>query len=372
MTLSIILPVAYADEVEQTSPYLNGEGFEYIEQDGQWFLNATSEAPVFHLTNVSQTFSRDNLPILIANLDTFEVYTLNLLQVYGYAGSLELKEGYYVITTNNYAWEDEAGIPWVLNSAESFYFYYGDNSAFEQGKYGLTFLTSDDIFSIPLTQNTNDTIPAIKANKTFHFDEEDSIYPLDELHNMDELITRMQHIDLAASLESGEIVYMDGYTPNSTPVEDNNANPNNLGELAAQGGSHIVDTSNTVELPALPDAQPEIITQPQPEESQSQVNTNAANSETGSSLSSANTEPSQSILEKEADEAVHKIYDALGVEEISEENPQKLSIGLVIRNIIMVALLALVVFLYIREKKKNEEKLEETLEYDKYSEGHIE
>ena len=281
MTLSIVLPMAYATEVEIEPPYINGEGFEYIEQDGEWYLNVTGEAPVVRLTNVPENFGRDNLPIVVANMDTFDVYNLNLLEVTGYVASADLKEGHYVVVSDNYSWLDESDRKWAINDGRAMYFYYGDSVNFDSTKYGLSIFEEDNIIELPLVAYSG-TLPAIEAHRTFHLDEMERAYPLDKIFNVDEIIARVENIDLEKSLELGMPVYMNGYTPNdpsyytnsgSTTNDSTTLTPDILGNLSAAGAIPPVNMStgtqgngNEGDTSDVPVANPEIIeTKPLPE-----------------------------------------------------------------------------------------------------------
>ncbi len=396
MTLSVVMPAVYAAEIDEsavnTAPYRDGEGFEYIEMDGEWYLNATSENPVFRLTNVSDSFTRDNLPILIANLDTYEVQVLNLLGITGYAASAQLKEGYYLIYTGNYAWEDDQGTPWALNNGYSIYFYVGDLANYDATKYDLDYVIPENhIIDIPLIRYTDTHMTAIKSTTVFHLTGQDAIYPVNEIYNWDEILTRMEHIDLEATLEEGQVIYRDGYTPNSLPATDesdanNQPNNNNLGELAAAAAPDSV----VVPTDEIPIAQPEVITPPVSTQEEgnalSQIISGQNNEQTTQNNQSATTvdtpqesvpdvaptEREQSELEKTADDLLNQAYDVLGVGEKDEATRRKEAIGRWIRNGLMVAALVVVIIFYLKEKKKNEEALAESLENNKYFDGHIE
>ena len=392
MTLSIILPVAYADEIDAEAPYVNQDGFQYVEENGEWFLQATTENPVFRLTNVPITFTRANLPVLIANLDTYEVQIINLLKMTGYAVSADLDEGYYVIYTNNYAWEDEQHTPWALNNGFSIYFYHGDIANFEKDKYGLNYVVAENnIFDIPLNKYTENRLPAIQNNRTFHLEDEDAIYPLSEIYNWDEILTRMEYIDLEATLELGKAVYRDGYVPNSIPATDEESEtttPSNnevLGELAA-GGAVTSDDSVTLDNPVnnestpaddIPVAQPEIITPPPADDIpvEDALVSNESNNGTDGTLSTDNTdtpEVGKSELEQSAEQLLNQAYDILGVGEKDEATRRREAIGAWIRNGLIVAAIVVVTILYFKEKQKNQEAVEESLENNKYFDGHIE
>lgn len=366
MTLSIILPVAYAAELDNGAPYYNGDGFEYIEQDGEWYLNLTSEKPVVRLTNVPESFTRDNMPVLIANVDTFEVHIVNLLEIYGYAAALDIAEGYYLVVTNNYAWADENNNKWALNNAQMMYFYYGDTTNFDMNKYDLQFYSEDEIIDLPLTPYTLDDMPIVKANGVFHFDETDSMYPLDEIHNVDEIIARVEHIDLAASLEEGHPVYMDGYTPNDPSYyapntsEVGGENPSttpNLDNLATgsaptQGTDNLGASDPNTPTDDVPVAQPELQeTKPLPEvESQ---------------------QPDDGTAEDSKKNPIEMVGDKLGIE--SERDDAKTAfVKLWQGSWFYLILIAVVGFIYYRMLQKKEEIDAERIEIDKYDDSCIE
>lgn len=381
MTLSIVVPVVYATEVDTstTAPFKNGDGFEYVEINGEWCLNVTTDNPIIRITNIAPSFTRDNLPILVANLDTFEVHTVNLLEMTGYVASVELPEGYYVIPTNNYYWGDTDSGKWALNNTRSVYFYHGNPENFQQDKYGLTYQLSTDIIDIPLVQRIDDSLRTIPARQTYHLTGQDAIYPLDELHNWDELQIRMEHLDLEATLEQGHAVYTDGYTPNSIPTTDTTGTTDNvtppsadteggadtLGDLAASGGLNVTDNPNA--MPEIPVAQPEIIVQPPVDNSTTQ----------NPELPPVVTEPNysgaqeQSKLEQGAEDALNTVYDKLGLVK-DEETQRKEKIAQIIRNVILILLIAAVFVAYVVYKKRSSEQLIETLENNKYFDGHIE
>ena len=147
MILSFVLPAAYATEIEENeAPFLNGEGFEYIENEGEWYLNVTGDKPVVRLINVPDSFTRDNLPVLIANVDTFEVHIVNLLEIYGYTAQLDIEEGYYLVVANNYCWADKNNDQWVINNANTVYFHYGETDSFDANMFILSLLFFTAVF----------------------------------------------------------------------------------------------------------------------------------------------------------------------------------------------------------------------------------
>lgn len=370
MTLGVILPVAYAAEVE--SPYMNGDGFEYVEMDGEWYLNPTTENPVMRLSNVPDTMTRGNLPIVICNIETFKVYSANLLNVYGYVSMAEIPEGYYFIIANNYAWEDDMGYPWVINNAETYYFYHGDTANFEQGKYDLTYAICDGVLDIPMTRYNGSDIPAIKSNATFHLDEADKLYPLDELHNLDELMNRMEHLDLEASLETGHPVYTDDYVPNSDPayVAPDNITVSgseapgvsNLGNLASAGA--ITNTSNTEEAPA---AQPDII-----------VNNPSVTAP--SSGVTAEDLPVETKPAPETETQPENVLDVLtgaletetGINVTSKETTKDYVKSILIKTVIYGVVFAAVAVAYIFIKQKNMREQDLQHEFDLYDDSRLE
>ena len=227
MTLSIVVPMAYATEIEEEAPYVGGDGFEYVYTDGEWYLNVTGDHPVVRLTNVPDAYVRDNMPVLIANIDTFEVYIVNLLDVRGYVDSLPIEEGYYLVYTNNYTWADKDGNKWAINNTDTIYFYYGDPANMDAHKYDLDFVAEDNIIELPMTLANDSGLYTVPANGVFHFDAMDSAYPVYEIYNYDEIIARMENIDLAKSLDAGYTIYVDGYTPNNPEYYSSNTGSNN-------------------------------------------------------------------------------------------------------------------------------------------------
>lgn len=386
MTLSVIMPVVYATEIDESvvnsAPYRNGDGFEYIEMDGEWCLNATSENPVFRLVNVDEAFTRDNFPLIICNIDTYEVIDLNLLEIFGYASSTELKEGYYFAVANNYCWEDENDNTWAINGGETFYFYYGNVNNFQENKYGLNYVVFNNrIIDIPLMPYVGTSLPRISHRQTFHIDVADKVYPIDELHNIDEMLERLEYLDLDASLESGHPVYQEGYETNVTTGANMDGNisdaPNvDLSELAQSTGASSVTpnllpsyTSDTTTGNSdAPIAQPEVI-----------VTTPATPSTTPNSQppmvgteGQGTTSEEQKEIPNALDVATDILKDKTGIEIEKPPTVKESLLSLLKSTLLFGALFAIAFFAYIKLKQKQEFAREESLEYDKYDEGRIE
>lgn len=370
MILSFILPAAYATEIEENEPpFLNGEGFEYIENEGEWYLNVTEDKPVVRLTNVPESFTRDNLPVLIANVDTFEVHILNLLEIYGYAAMLDIEEGYYLVVANNYCWADKNDEHWAINDAQTLYFHYGESETFDAHKYDLNFEQEDNIIDLPLTLYTKDNLPVVRASGAFHLEEMDAIYPLDELHNMDEIVARMQHIDIMQSLELGYTVYVDGYVPNSPEYYTSNTNQTssvgdtpstpNLDNLAAAGAQPPAETEtnsddNTSTTPntEAPIATPEMQeTKPLPE------------------VEIQNPSGEQPTDEKQ--NPIEMVGDKVGID-TSVPTFKESIMGLLDGIWVYILLLAVVGGIYFYIQKKKIEVVQEREETDRYDDSRIE
>ena len=367
MTLSIVLPVAYATEVESETeaPYLNGDGFEYVENDGEWYLNATGDKPVVRLTNIPEAFVRDNMPVLIANVDTFKVHIVNLLEVYGYAAALDIEEGYYLVATSNYCWADTNDNKWVINDAQTMYFYYGDTENFDSKKYNLDFVAEDNIVALPLTQYTENVLPVVRARGTFHFEDMDTVYPLDELHNIDEIIARAEHIDLEKSLLTGSPVYVDGYVPNSsvpnTSETSSSENPSegNLDDLASAGaippsGTEETENNNVETTPNsdTPIATPEIQeTKPLPD------------------VEIEN--PSDGTPSEDKRDPIEIVGDKIGVD-TRPSTPKEAFANLFDGIWIYLVLIAIFGGIYLYMQKKKVDMHEERIENDSYDDSRIE
>ena len=368
MTLSVIVPIAYATEVED-SPYVGGDGFEYVYTDGDWYLNVTGEYPVVRLTNVPDAYIRDNMPVLIANIDTFEVYVVNLLDVRGYVDVLPIKEGYYLVYTNNYTWADKNGDKWAINNTDTIYFYYGDPANMDAHKYDLDFIAEDNIIELPMTLANDSGLYTVPANGVFHFDAMDSAYPLYEIYNYDEIIARMEHIDLAQSLEAGYTIYVDGYTPNTSEnySPSNNANITVPGQITVPGGQNNAPTvdylsssngttapGDNSDLPDIPIAVPEIQeTTPLPEVEIVDKN-NPPTSET-----------------KPAIDPIELVADKVGLD-IQPVSFKAALLGILDGLWIYVLLLAICGAAYYKLKKKDYVISEERTENDFYDDTRIE
>ena len=377
MTLSMVVPMAYATEIENKAPYVNGEGFEYIEVDGEWYLNSTTENPVVRLINVDSAFDRDNFPILICNIDTYETFPMNLLEMNGYALSQELKEGYYLVVGNNYAWADAVGHAWAINGGGTFYFYYGDKANFKDNKYDLTYAVYDDIIDIPLTPYTGDALSVIPYHQTFHLTQEDKIYPLDELHNTTEILERLQNLDLEASLENGHPTYYEGYQPNSVTganLDEENAafgyTWEDLANLTATTSPVTNPTYVATTTPPnqnVPVAQPEVIVSPESSDSNTNTqNNNVSNTPAEETTTTPDVAPTPlEILSNKLEENTG--FELNGTPSIGE------SLWNLTKSAIFFAILfGIVVFIYIRIKTKREMEEYESLESDLYDESRIE
>lgn len=386
MTLGVVVQVAFASEIENASPYQIKEGFEYVEQNGDWVVTPTGDKPVLQLTNVPDSFTRDNVPVLLANLSTYKVQVINLLEMYGYADVLDIEDGYYLLYTNSYCFEDENGEGWLLNGANTYYFYTGDMNNYDANKYDLSYITSDGVLGLPLEKDTKNTLPRVKSSRIFHLDDEDTIYPLDELHNWDELQDRMEHIDLEATLEEGHPVYMDGYEPNSidhsndpqTSGDSSNAGTSgesaandgtntNLGELASQGnqGSNIASNGSgeEVDMPLpeedVPIANPSIITTTPADKPAENSSTETTPATEGGTLNDA------------IEDAVYGVLGNIGIEKEEPKTTGETLLEMLKNSWLYLVLLVVCVVLYYREKTKNEDKTQERIENDKYDDSCI-
>ena len=369
MTLSIVVPMAYATEIENKAPYVNGEGFEYIEVGGEWYLNSTTENPVVRLINVDSAFDRDNFPILICNIDTYETFPMNLLEMNGYALSQDLKEGYYLVVGNNYAWADAVGNVWAINGGGTFYFYYGDKANFKDNKYDLTYAVYDDIIDIPLTPYTGDSLSVIPYHQTFHLTQEDKVYPLDELHNTTEILERLQNLDLEASLENGHPTYYEGYQPNTITganLDEGSSSDYSLDDLANLSTTTSPSISPTY-ISATPPNQNVPVAQPEIVESEPTPNTeNSSNGDVKEeSAQPGKVNTPLDILSNTVEDKTN--YNLMDTPTIGE------SLWSLTKSVIFFAILfAIVVVIYIRIKTKRETEEIEALESDLYDESRIE
>lgn len=382
MTLSVVLPVVYAAEIEQ--PYMNGEGFEYVEMDGEWCLNATSDNPVFRLTNQDDSFTRDNVPIVICNVDNYQVHSLNLLELNGYAASGAIKPGYYFVIANNYAWADNVGRAWVINEGKTFYFYFGEKDAFQQGKYDLTYVAFDKIVDIPMTIYTENNLHVVGSKETFHLDESDKVYPMDELHNWDELMDRLENLDLEASLDTGHPVYADGYQPNTITGANMETDPdsveqviidqlNSLSQMVAPPSTATTQNTTPVVEPANNNSSDSTILSGLNITMTSDVNT----SNVPSNVATNETQPEQK------DESSNKVPNALELAQDAVEektgfalSPTQTTKDIVVKMlksvVIFGVIFAIVFIIYIKMKKQDAESRNMSQEFDFYDDSRIE
>lgn len=207
MVMGLVVQVAFA--TEGPCPYESNEGFSYIATEDGWAIQQEGENPVLKISNVPEDFPHLYMSVLVANIETNHTQEILLFRDNGYAATLELEDGYYLIYTCLRGFKDNDGAKYVINNMQTAYFYHGDWNVFEE-KYDLNYIDGNGIIDLKL-----DIMPAdynttmVGPNATYHLTAEEKLYPMDEIYNWDILASIVENIDVDALLEEGKLVYLE-------------------------------------------------------------------------------------------------------------------------------------------------------------------
>jgi hypothetical protein len=166
MVLGLVIPYVSAVELDNTNtaeidvPQPDSGlpiGFEYKFNGATWDVvkSEGNTKPAIMIDTKPDSCDVREAVVFIGNLATHEVKYYNLYRGLNYVSSVDLDDGYYVIFTNNYAWEDSRGDVYAINGGEYQYIYIGDN--YDPTLYGVQFDQTSGIFSLSLKDAKDDS-----------------------------------------------------------------------------------------------------------------------------------------------------------------------------------------------------------------------
>ena len=150
--------------VEQTHTTLP-PGFEYVQNGDKQEIVKTEDntSPAMKL-DIPEGFDAESIVVYLGNVETHEVFYVQLYRIFNYVYTLNVPSGYYVVLDNNLIWCDSAKREYTIQGTSYRYIYIGDE--YNENLYSEKFETTDGIFDIQLHDSTK-TGNKVEHNVTF-------------------------------------------------------------------------------------------------------------------------------------------------------------------------------------------------------------
>lgn len=152
------------------------QGFEYVDIGGIWTVKKTEDntQPAIIVDGLPIGFDSRVITVFIGNLRTREVVYYDVYDFNSYVSSVSLKDGYYVVFANGYAWSDAEGNAYAINGGEYQYIYIGDD--YDDSIYGVDFEQANEPISISLG-TAPEGMKVVEYNGSILVDNDDLVYP---------------------------------------------------------------------------------------------------------------------------------------------------------------------------------------------------
>lgn len=179
MIAGLIVPYAFATEVEDVdttaevtdevvtddtidAPHSLPLGYSWVEKNGHLVIekDADNTETAIIIDGVHNAFNNDMIVAYIGNLETKEVIKVAPSAAHGFLISEPLEDGYYVLFTNGYAYEDANGNIFSINGGTDFYFYVGDK--YESTKYAANVHNLNNEIAYVTLKNASGTDVVVK------------------------------------------------------------------------------------------------------------------------------------------------------------------------------------------------------------------